>query len=320
MEIYRTKDGQVSKYVHDDGSETAIKTVSSCANVYNKETGKIVPIDVEREKFSMFISSSVGCPIGCKFCYLTVKKFPYHKLTLWKIVKNARSALIKELEYKPELKDKHIKLSWMGMGDVLLLPPEEIRRATTTILDFAVGERCGIKGVDGVDISTVLPSKSKGWPFFLGVLNGDLLLNYSRNPNSLDRSPIRLFYSLHDHRLIPGRKRKDIWNDLKKLKEFSYWYNVDVIIHHMFLEGVNDKKQDVELIQTLIEKVGLNTELRVLRYNECPNSKYKESSKFDELVVYAAEIIPKVKYQVSAGSEIKAACGQFLCIKNEEDL
>lgn len=319
MEVYRTKDGQVSKYVHDDGSETAIKTVSSCANVYDKETGRIVPIEKEREKFSVFISSSVGCPIGCKFCYLTVKKFPYQKLGPWQIVKNVRSALISEVEKKPELKNKYIKLSWMGMGDALLLDAADIDKVTIAILDLVLcGPRIGIKGLDGVDISTVMPPKAKGWPFHLGVLNGELLNSFQRNPHSMDRSPLRLFYSLHSEKLIPSRKRNGVWNDFKKLKEFNYWYNIDIILHHMFLDGVNDKKSDVELIQALLERTGLEAELRVLRYNECPNSEYRESRNFDELVSYAAEIMPKVKYQVSAGSEIKAACGQFLCVRYEK--
>ena len=319
MEVYRTQDGQVAKYVHDDGSETAIKTTSSCSNVYDKETGKIVPIDVERGKFSMFISSSVGCPIGCRFCYLTVKKFPYHKLGARRIANNARKALEAELKEKPELKEKYLKLSWMGMGDALLLPPEDIGHATQSILDAALF-RYGIKGMDGVDISTVLPPKAKGWPFHLGVLNG-ILLDYKRNPHSKGRSPLRMFYSLHEmgnkqKKLVPIKKR-NVWKDLETLNEFSYWYNVNIIIHHLFLEGINDTRSHVEGLKLLIDRTCPDAELRVLRYNECPNSKFKESSRFDELVKYSAEIIPKVKYQVSAGSEIKAACGQFLCIRNK---
>ena len=55
------------------------------------------------------------------------------------------------------------------------------------------------------------------------------------------------------------------------------------------------------------------SELRILRYNECDNSPYKESDKFDYIVKYFHDNLSKVKYQISAGSEIKAACGQFIC-------
>jgi len=316
METYRTKDGQVVKYVHDDGSETAIKTVSSCANVYDKDTGKIVPVDVDREKFSMFISSSVGCPIGCKFCYLAVKKFPYHKLSWQEILANATAALDAAVEDDPLLKDKYMKLSWMGMGDAFLLDPRDLVDLTYAILIYAQ-QRGYAKGLDGVDISTVYPTpdKNNGWPYRLGTLN-DGLTTYKRNPHSEGRSPLRLFYSYHHSDLIPGRR--SAWSDLKILNKFSHWYGVDLILHHMFLGGINDSKPHLESLEVLMKRACPNAELRILRYNECPNSPYKESERFDELVAYAAEIIPKVKHQVSAGSEIKAACGQFLCVRNEK--
>lgn len=317
MEVYRTKDGQVSKFVHDDGSETAIKTVSSCANVYDKETGKIVPIDVEREKFSLFISSSVGCPVGCKFCYLTVKNFPYHKLTKNQIVENTIDALVEEVQHKPELRDKYLKLSWMGMGDAFILHPLDLVNGTQEMVGYLT-ENNYVKGLDGVDISTVFPTPMKrtGWPHYLGELNDSLMARFRRNPHSAQRSALRIFYSLHHKDLIPRRESE--WADLNKLEEFSYWYGVDLITHHMFLEGINDSKADIDRIQVLIDRVCPGAELRILRYNECPNSPYKEAVNFDELVKYASEVLPKVKYQVSAGSEIKAACGQFLCIKNND--
>lgn len=318
MEEYRTEDGQVVKYIHDDGSETAIKTVSSCGNILNKATGKIEPVEVDRNKFSCFISSSVGCPIGCKFCYLTVKKFPYHKLTKKDIVKNVQSALVEELaysDYSHKYNNKFIKLSWMGMGDALLLDPPIVYEATHDILGHIYDLNL-VSGVDGVDISTVLPHNKKGWPYWLGMLNKDLHYGFIRNPKSLDRSPVRLFYSLHHGELIPIER--NVNRDFETLQWFNYMYGVDIIIHHMFIEGWTDTEEHLDYIEIFLRRFDFNPEIRILRYNECPNSPYKEAPNFDELVKHAADIFPKVKYQVSAGSEIKAACGQFLCKKMEE--
>ena len=55
MEVYRTQDDQVSKYIHDSGAETAIKTVSSCDNVVNKITGNVDLIEVDRNKGRLLI-------------------------------------------------------------------------------------------------------------------------------------------------------------------------------------------------------------------------------------------------------------------------
>ena len=50
MEVYRTTDGAVAKYVHNDGSETAIKTtpIVEYGGVYGKVTNK----------YNVFISTS----------------------------------------------------------------------------------------------------------------------------------------------------------------------------------------------------------------------------------------------------------------------
>lgn len=126
MEIYRTKDNLVLKYIHNDGSETAIKNVPSCDNEINFLTGDIVPVAKDRNKFSVFISSSVGCHVGCKFCYLTVKKYPYHQLTKEQIIDNTKKAIIDAVNSNPELENKYVKLSFMGMGDILFLKPKDI--------------------------------------------------------------------------------------------------------------------------------------------------------------------------------------------------
>lgn len=312
MEEYRTEDGKVYKYVHDDGSETAIKTVSSCDNIFNKATGKIEPVEVDRNKFSCFISSSVGCPIGCKFCYLTVKKFPYHPLLKQDIEHNAKAALHKRFN-KSDWNinpDKYMKLSWMGMGDALLLDPIKVAVLTEEIIEWVLEMKCAL-GIDGVDIATVLPHKKKGWLFGLGMLNM-MLQKYPINPTSKDRSRVRLFYSLHFlPDLIP--LKRNFYEDMEFLQRVNDDYGVEVIFHHMFLDGLNDNKNKLDNLRRWMESSGFKPELRILRYNECPNSPYKESRKFDELVKYSSDIFPKIKYQVSAGSEIKAACGQFLC-------
>jgi adenine C2-methylase RlmN of 23S rRNA A2503 and tRNA A37 len=110
MEVYRTINGHVAKYVHDDGSETAIKTTPP-GEVGCGGYGSI------GNKYNIFISTSVGCPVSCKFCYLTVKKCPYHKLTARDVVLNVLDALTAELKERPGLRDMYTKISWMGMGD-----------------------------------------------------------------------------------------------------------------------------------------------------------------------------------------------------------
>lgn len=319
MEIYRSKDGQVSKYVHDDGSETVIKTASSCNNIIDPISGKIITTDLDRNKFSVFVSNSVGCPIGCKFCYLTIKKYPYYKLSVSEIYNNFCDALEAELEFKPELRDRYMKLSWMGMGDAFLRDPYELCNITHEMIYHA--NFINIKGLDGVDVSTVMPPNAKGWPYRFGELNDDLR-GFKRNPaNPENRSLVRLFYSLHSaydlnrRSLIPCNV--NLRKDLERLAQFRYEYGIDVICHHMFLDGINDANNELSDLIGLMNEYP-HIELRILRFNQCGHSKFKESKKFDDHIMLLAKKISRLKYQISSGSEIKAACGQFLCLTNQK--
>lgn len=318
MEIYRTKDGQVSKFVHDDGSETTIKTVSSCGNIVNKLTGKLEPIEVEREKFSIFISPSVGCPVGCKFCYLTAKNFPYHKLSPAEIISNVKEALNEEIKFKPEIRKKYVKLAWMGMGDAFLLPPRQIRDMTMYLAEWIIGDMGYAKGLDCVDIGTSYPRDNYGWKHQFARLNDELTGRFKPNPNNDYMSVVRLFYSLHSFydrgRLIKCvRNNSTPMTDLMDLAEFREWYGIDVILHYIFLKGINDKMSDLGQMRSVSLRLTKDMEFRFLRFNKCEHSKFEESPEFDALVAKAALVLPKVKYQVSVGSEISAACGQFLC-------
>jgi hypothetical protein len=331
MEVYRTADNLVGKYVHDDGSETAIKSVNSCSHVLNKMTGKIEEVYVDRRKYTVFASISVGCGVGCKFCYLTVKKCPYLTLTTEGIVVNLQEALKAEIKANPHLKDRYIKLSWMGMGDAFG-HSRTVTEATIIFLEWVLKKKYA-KGVDGVDLGTVIPQwinnyRSISFDFRKDFINlNEALDKYPKNDYNTERSRLRIFYSLHsvsDTQVTPEHWiAQNIWDNrtfiipralkldyavriLKHLRDNG----IDVIFHQMFLDGVNDEEKEV---QDLIEFVrNFGAELRVLRFNKCPNTHYRESRHFDKIVKQLSDGLNKVKYQISPGSEVQAACGQFI--------
>jgi adenine C2-methylase RlmN of 23S rRNA A2503 and tRNA A37 len=314
MEIYRTEDGKVSKYVHEDGSETTIKSTSSCGNIFNKMTGKMESVEIDRNKFSVFVSSSVGCPAGCKFCHLTINNYPYRKLSAIEIFNNVKEALTSEVQYKPELRKKYMKLSWMGMGDAFLLDPVDLRSISNKIIMWAIRDKGVAIGIDGIDIATMMPMSKPGWPHHLAALNDDLF-EYRVNPHSKGRSNLRIFYSLHKFNdrkyLMPASRFNDPANDLQLLNQFKQWYGIDIILHQLFLDGINDNENELSHIKAAINCLIEDVEVRILRYNTDKDSPYKESGRFDELVSLYSNVLPKVKYQISSGSEINAACGMF---------
>jgi len=330
MEILRNKDNTVSKFIHKDGSETAIKVVKSIVN--EKENDNLSISFEDRNKYSIFISVSRGCQFKCSFCYLTLKNSQYNKLTKENILNNLKEAFLEELSNNPSIVSIYIKLSWMVMGDAFN-QPLLVKDTTIEFLEW-IFENKYAKGLDGVDLSTIFPNNVQNdWKSIYHSLN-DYLYKYNFNPannkkdnidldfsNSFEydnRSPFRIFYSLgtaiqeNKNNIIPGTK-----NTVKaiiELLDYSENNKYNVLLHHMFIEGLNSSENDIRAFLDLYSKIPelKKIETRILRYNFCDLSKYKEEEDFNNIINQILPNVPNLKVQISAGSEVKAACGQFI--------
>jgi adenine C2-methylase RlmN of 23S rRNA A2503 and tRNA A37 len=325
FDVFRTADKTVSKYIHEDGSETAIKKVKSTQNVINPITSQIETIESDRNKYSVFISCSVGCHMACKFCHLTLKGAKHYKLESDQVLNNLKEALEDQVAFDPEIKSKYIKLSWMGMGDAIN-KPEMVRDVTLRFLDW-VFENGYAKGLDGIDLSTVMPKIKK--PEFIGIfhnLENDLRqypLNekYSmdnhefRNFEYTRKNVFRLFYSVES---AIQEKRENVIPNAMPLVDAANLLNQyqasgsTLIFHHLLVEGLNDSEEELSALIHFMKKDFDQNELRILRYNYCSKSDYKESEKFISQIKSLSNNINKLKVQVSPGTEVSAACGQFI--------
>lgn len=338
--ILFSDDATVTKIVHDDDSETAIKTVSSCDTCIN-EDGTFTLNETERNKYSIFISYSAGCYMKCKFCYLTLKNMKYKKLQLDSIYSNVMETLIErrvaaKIGTVPKIEGKFVKLCWMGMGDAFV-DTERVGNTTISLMHYIMNcTRPFAKGLDGVDLSTVMPKVKNLDETFNNLYMLDEMLKYfPLNPHNdvivhrnaefsstgtvyPNRSRFRLFYSLHSaiqknrDSLIPNAM--PINQAIPALVDYSQNNKFNVIFHHMFIDGFNDTQEEVDALINLIDKYNLREyELRILRYNTCEVSTFMhESNNFKNIIKQLVAVHPHIKVQISAGSEIKAACGQFL--------
>ena len=196
MELYITNDGNIAKYIHDDGSETSIKTwpknMESCGGS-------------AREKFNVFASCSVGCEVKCGFCFLTAKSFPYQELSAFQRATNIIEAIKAELIRRPELKQVPFNLSWMGMGDAWF-NLHDTYTATAFIIDNVVDL---VDQIEGVDIATSMPRLEWHDIKYLEAIDNILVNTNKLTQKPESRSNVRVFYSLHSmdneqrKRLIP---------------------------------------------------------------------------------------------------------------------
>jgi adenine C2-methylase RlmN of 23S rRNA A2503 and tRNA A37 len=322
-EVYRTKDLQVIKVVHEDGSETALKTAPSMAGGLLPD-GKIDDQLVDRGKYSLFLSASVGCYMNCRFCHLTLKGCKYRRIGGPAILTNAKEAVEIAARSNPNLGDRCAKVCWMGMGEDAIARPEETRKVTNELCEWLIDQGYA-RGIDGCDLSTVLPRVKDRWQAAFTALDADLD-NFPANPKTLSRSDgrsrFRLFYSLHSglqqtrDELIP--RAQPLAEALPALISWSHAHRISLIFHHLLVSGVNDTDEEISSLETLIDTYGLTGhELRLLRYNGCGLSPYEESRDFTRVAKrLQARMI--VKVQASSGSEVRAACGQFI-VKDYDD-
>jgi adenine C2-methylase RlmN of 23S rRNA A2503 and tRNA A37 len=325
LEAFYTDDGSVAKFIHDDGSETAIKVVKSCSN-FRDESGRVHTEWVDRHKYSVFISASLGCYMQCPFCHLTIKDSSYRKLYTAQVVANVKEAIEAEIQRRPEMRDRYVKLCWMGMGDAIS-QPDMVHDATLELMEWLM-DNGYTQGLDCVDLSTVLPKVKDGWLERFVALN-DALLKYPVNPNSFlveqaevsthqtyqGRSRFRMFWSVHSalqatrDKMVPNAM--PLADALPKLVEFSR-SGPNLLLHQLFVEGLNDSSAEVDALLKLLAAHFPEQELRVLRYNFCDRSPYREWDNIDQAVSRIADQHASLKVQVSAGKEVAAACGQFL--------
>ena len=309
VEKFASEDGNTIKYVHLDSSENTLKVGLSCSGDQT----------IDRRKAVIFLSSSVGCLQGCKFCFLTEKGCKYKALTTQEIINNCIDVIS---DAKEIIKDRYLKISFMGMGDAFA-SNIDMYQVVMSVFDYAIKNGCAM-GVDGVDIGTSYPhTRNRQRTYSQIDRMNDILFkeryplnphnNYSYRTPHVDshRTVVRLFVSMPTvnpktkFTLMPkAESPNDIYSEVGMLY-------VDIIFHCIFLDGINDRPRDIHnMIFYFVEG---QYEVRLLRYNRCPGSMFEESWRIEKIINTFKESKLKFKYQMSPGSEIMAACGMFMC-------
>jgi adenine C2-methylase RlmN of 23S rRNA A2503 and tRNA A37 len=309
LEKFASEDGNTIKYIHLDGSENTLKIGLSCSGDQT----------IDRRKAVIFLSSSVGCSQGCKFCFLTEKGYTYKAIPTQDVINNCIDVIS---DAKEMIKDRYLKISFMGMGDVFA-SGIDMYNVVMSVFDYATKNGYCL-GIDGVDIGTSYPyTRNRQRTYHQIERMNDVLFKerYILNPHNKyayktphdndHRTVVRLFVSMPSvdaktkRLLMPKAENpNDIYSEVGML-------SIDIIFHCIFIDGVNDSPKDIHnMIFYFVES---QYEVRLLRYNRCPGSMFEESWSIDKIINTFKESPLKFKYQVSPGSEIQAACGQFLC-------
>ena len=244
-------------------------------------------------RFTLCISSQVGCPLGCAFCATGTSGFQ-RNLKAYEMVGELLASR-RELQKKLRNNDEGLisNLVFMGMGEPFL-NYEEILQAIHIFNDprgLNIGQR-------HITISTA----------------GEV-----RGINRLAREELQvtLAISLHAgndelrNSLMPINRRYPLAELIKAVEDYTDRTNRRVTFEYLLLEGVNDSRKDarelIELLKPLLANVNL------IPYNEVEGLPFKKpgAAKVAQFQSWLLEGGLHAVIREEHGADIEAACGQL---------
>ena len=251
-------------------------------------TYESVFLKMKEDKFTLCLSSQVGCKVGCSFC-LTAKGGFVRNLNAGEIVYQVWA--IKKDQGIPQ--NKAINIVYMGMGEPL------------DNLDNVVSAIEILSTLDGLSISTrrqtistsgIAPKIKK-----LGALN----------------LGVQLAISLHAvddklrSELMPINKAYNIQAVIDEVAQFPIDSRKRVMFEYLVIDGLNDGLDSAKKLVALLNKI--KAKVNLIYFNPHEGSKYKRPS-IEKVEAFREFLLKKgllCTIRESKGLDISAACGQL---------
>ena len=251
-------------------------------------TYESVFLKMKEDKFTLCLSSQVGCKVGCSFC-LTAKGGFVRNLNTGEIVYHVWA--IKKDHGIPQ--NKAINIVYMGLGEPL------------DNLDNVVSAIEILSTLDGLSISTrrqtistsgIAPKIKK-----LGALN----------------LGVQLAISLHAvddklrSELMPINKAYNIQAVIDEVAQFPIDSRKRVMFEYLVIDGLNDGLDSAKKLVALLNKI--KAKVNLIYFNPHEGSKYKRPS-VEKVEAFREFLLKKgllCTIRESKGLDISAACGQL---------
>lgn len=280
-----------------------IKTISSDGTIKIQfpegHSSVIIPMTKKENhetKTTLCLSTQIGCPMGCTFCYSSKTKFK-RNLTFEELkqqVDIAKQHLSEIRNQTLETKLPFSSIVFMGMGEPLLNTENVIKLSEylNEKYQFSYSKIC-------ISTSGILPEIKK-------------IIEY--------KYPIQLAISLHSpsqktrNKIMPNLKKYTIKKLIKLCEEYNKKYKQKIMIEYLMIKKLTDTKKDLQkLIDLKLSKytnfnlIPLNTKLKL------ENKTYTKSDK--ETIDNFKNELRKNGYKCfvreSMGQDIEAACGML---------
>jgi len=282
--IQEAKDG-TKKYLFKLADNHTIETV------FLKMKEKKIDEDgviLSGEKYTVCISTQVGCKVGCSFCF-TAKGGFIRNLSVGEIIYQLLA--IKKDNNLAE--NKSLNIVYMGMGE----PLDNFDNLIKAIEIFS--------DLDGLAIAprrqTISTSGLSSKIEKLGKL--DLGVNIAISLHSVD-DKLR-------EELIPMNKAYNIKSIIDAIKKFPIDERKRVMFEYLIIKDINDDLESAKKLIKLLD--GIKAKVNLIYFNPHEGSIYKRPSEkavreFQEYLVNRGLLCT---IRQSKGIDIDAACGQL---------
>lgn len=254
----------------------------------------LIPQRSERDtRYSLCLSTQVGCPIGCAFCATGQGGFQ-RNLTAGEIVGEFLSSR-RELKKKVKKADDNIisNVVYMGMGEPMLNYDEVIKSV------YILNDHKGINlGQRSITISTA--GEVKG---IERLAREDLQVTLAVSLHACD-DELR-------NQLVPINRKYPLASLMKAVEFYISCTNRRVTFEYVMLDGVNISRKDADNMIKLVRPLLAN--INLISYNEVEGLPYKkpEKEKVMQFYDWLLEAGLNVTIREEKGADIEAACGQL---------
>lgn len=277
-----------------DGS---VKYLFACQDGYTVET-VLLPMkreEIDREgkivkeaKYTVCVSSQVGCKIGCAFC-LTAKGGFKRNLTPGEIV----AQVLKIKKEHNIAHNRRVNIVYMGMGE----PLDNLENVAKAVKIF--------NDLDGLAIGsrrqTISTSGLSHQIEKLGEMNLGVLLAIS-------------LHAVDDklrQELMPINKAYNIESVIKAVKAFPIDQRKRVMFEYLVMKGLNDNIESAKKLVKLLH--GIKAKVNLIYFNPYPGSPFQrpDVKTVENFRNYLNDHGIICTIRESKGLDISAACGQL---------
>ena len=241
-----------------------------------------------QERYTVCISSQVGCKVGCAFC-LTAKGGFMRDLTTGEIVEQVRQ--IKK--HNSIDANRRVNLVFMGMGE----PLDNLDAVSKAVKIFA--------DLDGMAIAThrqtISTSGLSSKITKLGEM--DLGINLAISLHAVD--------DVLREQLMPINKAYNIQSIIDAVKAFPVNSRKRVMFEYLVIKDVNDDISAAKKLLSLLD--GIKAKVNLIYFNPYGGTEFRRPEEKD-MITFQEYLVKRgllCTIRESKGLDISAACGQL---------